>query len=319
MHMIWLLLSRRAVAALAAALIVSGAAGLTSHAAPATARVALTFDDLPAHGPLPPGVTRVEVAQRVIAALRGHRAPAVYGFVNAGQLQKRPEDAEVLRLWRGAGFLLGSHTLTHMDLDRNPAEAFEQDVRANEPVLEALMGHEDWRWLRFPFLHEGDTRDKHRRIRTFLSDRGYRTAQVTLNFDDYAYNEPYARCVSANDTSGLDQLKQSYRTRAAESLVRGQQAARRLFGRDIPHVLLLHIGAFETVMLPDLLDLLAARGFVLSTLRDAQNDEAYAQDPNLDSTWDGTLLEQMLRARGVSGPQSPDPVFEMLTSLCRER
>jgi peptidoglycan-N-acetylglucosamine deacetylase len=35
-----------------------------------TARVALTFDDLPAHGPVPPGLTRVDIADRIVEALR---------------------------------------------------------------------------------------------------------------------------------------------------------------------------------------------------------------------------------------------------------
>ena len=51
-------------------------------ASPATGvaqEVALTFDDLPAHGPLPPGMTRLEVAKSIIATLKAANAPQVYG------------------------------------------------------------------------------------------------------------------------------------------------------------------------------------------------------------------------------------------------
>ena len=46
--------------------------------------VALTFDDLPAHAPLPPGVTRAGVAKQIIKALESAHAPKSYGFMNAG-------------------------------------------------------------------------------------------------------------------------------------------------------------------------------------------------------------------------------------------
>src|SRR5262249_13276783 len=73
-------------------------------------RIALTFDDLPAHAALPPGLSRVDVARRILAALAAHHAPATYGFVNAKGLEGAPENEEVLRAWREAGHPLGNHT-----------------------------------------------------------------------------------------------------------------------------------------------------------------------------------------------------------------
>ena len=83
-----------------------------------SARVALTFDDLPDHGPLPPGMSRIDVAKSIIGTLKAHQAPPVYGFINARQLETNPADAAVLRLWREAGFPLGNHTFSHMHQHR---------------------------------------------------------------------------------------------------------------------------------------------------------------------------------------------------------
>ena len=289
----------------------------------AKARVALTFDDLPAHGPLPAGMTRIDVAKRIIDALRARKSPPVYGFINARQLETTPADAEVLRAWRDAGFPLGNHAYSHMDLHANTAEAFEADVVANEATLRSLMGDGDWHWFRYPYLREGDTADKYKAVREMLARRGYRTAQVTLDFSDYAYNAPYARCLAKNDADGLAWLTQSYLERAAASLTRGQASARTLFGRDINHVMLLHIGAFETVMLPRLLDLLDANGFVLTTLEEAQADDAYKRVPQRDSHWSGTLLNQLTprppSTAPVDKPQAAQPaneVFAKLSALC---
>jgi peptidoglycan-N-acetylglucosamine deacetylase len=296
-----------------AALVLALSAG--PNAAPAT--VALTFDDLPSHGPLPPGVTRVEVATRIIDALRQGRAPAVYGFVNARAIERRPEEAEVLRLWRAAGFPLGNHAFSHMDLHTNTAEAFEQDVVANEATLRAHMGDAGWQWFRFPYLREGDTSEKHRLVQAFLKARGYQVAQVTISFHDYAWNEPYVRCLAKNDAQGLDWLSRSYLTAAAASLTRAQAAARALFGRDISHVMLLHIGVFQTVMLPRLLDLLAERQFTLTTLDTAHKDAAYRASADGLTAWNGTWLDQLGAARHLPSTPDPDSPFATLGTICK--
>ena len=282
-------------------------------------RVALTFDDLPAHGPLPPGMTRVDVAKSIVAALQAKKAPPIYGFINARQLESNPADIDVLRTWMAAGFPLGNHAYSHMDLHANTAAAFEADVLANEATLRSLMGDRNWHWFRYPYLREGDTSEKYKSVREMLARHGYRTAQVTLDFSDYAYNSPYVRCLAKNDQDGLAWLKQSYLDRAAASLTRGQENARAIFGRDISHVMLLHIGSFETVMLPRLLDLLEERGFVLTTLEEAQTDKAYDAVPARESNWSGTLLNQ-LRPRPSAPPPTEKPpaddVFAKLSALC---
>jgi peptidoglycan/xylan/chitin deacetylase (PgdA/CDA1 family) len=284
---------------------------------PRTATVALTFDDLPVHGPVPPGKTRSDIARSILAALAAHHAPPTYGFVNAKGLEGGPGNAEFLTLWRQAGHPLGNHAYSHMDLHTNTPEAFEQDVLANEAALQASMGKKDWRWFRYPYLHEGDTLEKRRAVAAFLREHRYRTAQVTLSFDDYAYNEPYVRCLEKGDAEGLRWLEESYLKRADESLTAGREDARRIFGRDIAHVMLLHVGAFQTVMLPKLLDLLEARGFELVPLPKAEKDQAYAADPGQAFPGGATWLDQMAAARKVTqAPRAPDP-FKDLQALCR--
>lgn len=296
-----------------------GVAGFGSQSAtpPSSGEVALTFDDLPAHGPLPPGMTRADVAKSILHALEAAHAPPVYGFVNAKSLGEGPSAAQALQLWRDAGFPLGSHTASHMDLETNSPEAFEQDIVANEPTLEKLMGDQDWHWLRFPYLHEGDTPEKHRAIETFLRQHGYKVAEVTLSFGDYAYNEPYVRCLAKNDEQGIAWLKQSYMDGASAVLTQGQSNARRIYGRDIKHIMLLHIGAFETVMLPRLLDLLQQRGFKLITLPDAASDPAYAAEPEPLTKWGGTFLQQMLAAKHLADDATVEDALAKVAAVCK--
>jgi peptidoglycan/xylan/chitin deacetylase (PgdA/CDA1 family) len=291
--------------------------GPTVAGLPDSPTVALTFDDLPVHGPLPPDMTRADVASSIIHTLQVAHAPATYGFVNAKGLQEESVSSSVLQLWRAAGFPLANHTFSHMDLDANAAESWEQDLLANEQTLKDSMGNEDWHWLRYPYLREGDSPEKYRAVQRFLSEHGYKVAEVTISFGDYAYNAPYARCLAENDQEGIEQLKKSYMDGAADSLQQSRAMSYAIFGRDIKHVMLLHIGGFETVMLPHLLDLLKERGFTLVPLQEAENDSAYSLHPDLPSHWDGLFLEMIARGRHVTVPNDSNARLSRLDALCR--
>jgi peptidoglycan-N-acetylglucosamine deacetylase len=280
-------------------------------------QVALTFDDLPSHGPLPEGLSRVDIINSIIAALRAANAPQVYGFINAKSLAEEPGTGQVLQLWRDAGFPLGNHTYSHMDLDTNSLEAFEKDVLAIEATLQKYGAGEDWHWFRFPFLHEGDTAEKHRGIEAFLKARGYQVAEVTLSFNDYAYNEPYARCLAKHDAPAIEQLKQSYMDGAAESLERGRKISDQLYHRGTKYIMLLHVGGFQTVMLPKLLDLLKQKNFQLITLPEAAADPIYNVEPALAAHWDNLFSNQMMQAHHLALPEQSGNALAKLNDVCR--
>src|ERR1700680_2991626 len=101
----------------------------------AAQKLAITMDDLPLTGLLPPGVTRMETTKDVLAILKKRHVPPVYGFINAKKLEGNPDGAEALKLWAAAE-PVGNHTYAHMDLEKNTPEAFETDIEENEPVLE---------------------------------------------------------------------------------------------------------------------------------------------------------------------------------------
>jgi len=279
--------------------------------------VAITFDDLPLNGPLAPGMTRAGIVKDVLAVLREHRIPEVYGFINAGKLEGDVDGAEALRLWVAGGQRVGNHTYLHTDLTRTTLEPFQQDIRQNEPALALLEPTDAWRWFRYPFLHEGDTLDKRRAIRAYLQGRSYRIAQVTLDYEDYLWNGAYARCAAKGDSKAIEQLRSSYLSVAAQYLDADREMAKTVFGREINHVLLLHLGAFSSTILPDLFDLLRQKGFTFVTLDEAQRDAIYTSDPDAPSPRGGTLLEQWLDARKLPYPQVMKKPREELAAICQ--
>src|ERR1700722_2210332 len=109
---------RRTLVVLVCAALVFGF-GVVAVTSAGAQQVAFTFDDLPAHGPLPPGETRMAVAGKVLKALKKAHMPPVYGFVNGVGVEEHPETAAVLASWRAAGDLLGNHTWSHMNFNQH--------------------------------------------------------------------------------------------------------------------------------------------------------------------------------------------------------
>jgi peptidoglycan/xylan/chitin deacetylase (PgdA/CDA1 family) len=279
--------------------------------------VSITFDDLPAVGTLPSDEGYVDVAKALVSELKANGLEGTYGFVNGDKLASRPGAPEALRIWLDAGMNVGNHSWSHMRLTTNTAEAFEQDIAQNEPTLRQYGEMRDWRWFRYPYLEEGETVEKRRAVRAYLSEHGYRIAQVTLQFADYEWNDAYCRCRAKKDEAAIAKLKQSYLDAAAEDITLGREEEQLVFGREIPDVMLLHETSFTTLMLPDLLDLLRKQGFSFESLSQVESDTAYAEDPDAGSEAGGTFQGQFMDSRRLTYPPvKPDPFLEV-SQLCQ--
>jgi peptidoglycan-N-acetylglucosamine deacetylase len=201
-------------------------------------------------------------------------------------------------------------------LNQHSLEEFEQDVVRDEPVFTALMKDEDWHWLRYPFLAEGDTPEKKNAFRDFLRERDYKIAAVTMSFGDYLWNEPYARCKAKNDTAAIESLENSYLSAASESVEYYRSISHTLYQRDIPYVLLLHVGALDAEMLPRLLQVYGGKGFEFITLRGAERDEFYRGAIELGLPPGPETLEGAMAERQLPLPARKD-LAAQLDSLCR--
>jgi peptidoglycan/xylan/chitin deacetylase (PgdA/CDA1 family) len=282
-------------------------------------RIAFTWDDLPAHSSLPPGETRQQVIDALIDTFKEQHMPAPYGFVNAKLIEGQPDLIKVLDAWRAAGFPLGNHTWSHLNLNTASTSlgAWEEEVLEDEPMLKKEMGTADFHWLRFPNLSEGDTAEKKQGSRRFLAESGYKIAGVTMSFADYAYNKPYARCMASGDKTSVKQLEDSYLQEAAKNLVYAHEMSMALYGRDIPYILLMHVGALDAKLLPRLLELYRQHGVTFISLQEAMKDTFYKNDLDLSLGSTPDTLEQAMHLKGLSLPKRELPAVNLLT-ICRE-
>ena len=270
--------------------------------------VAITFDDLPAHGSHP-AIDHVRVARDILAALEKHHVPQAYGFVNGQRLEGHPELQQVLDAWRAAGYPLGNHSFSHPSASDTPFEAYVADIARNDAY---------GKLFRYPFLYEGETPQKRDQIRAWLREHGYKKADVTIDFDDWAWNPPWARCsYERHDEVALGELRKSYLDAAVRLLGRYRELGRRLAGREVAHVLLMHVGAADAGMLDWMLSSYEAAGARWVPLEQAQADPIYAEDPGWVTKWGPTLLDRLAKTRGVTLENEWWPDEERLKQLCQ--
>jgi peptidoglycan/xylan/chitin deacetylase (PgdA/CDA1 family) len=282
--------------------------------------VAVTVDDLPLHGPLLEGQTRMDLARTMTAVFRAHGLPPVHGFVNGAAVEGNPWSEEVLAIWKKAGHLLGNHSWAHRNLDDTPLEQYLADIARNEPLLARLEPNPAaWHVYRYPYLHEGADLEKRRAVRRALAERGYTIAEVSLDGDDWAFSSPLARCAAKHDAAAMAQLRADFIAVQVDELRRMRALGKILEQRELRHVLLLHLGVADVDALDGLLTAYEREGVRWVTLERALADPFYAQDPDIAFKSGAAFPYVVARARGV---KVEPPIYqrgleERLETICR--
>jgi hypothetical protein len=182
--------------------------------------------------------------------------------------------------------------------------------KASHAVPELCVSHlevrrEAFTWVRAPL-----------RGPTWLAARGYKIAEVNMDFEDALWNAPYARCVANRDDASIQKLHVSYLAIAEQYYVFFRQLSQMVYGRDVKYVLLLHVGAFDARMLPDLPALYQSKGVSFISLSDAIADAVYQDDPDIGEPTGGAQLELMMQKKQLRFPANGKP-WKELESMCR--
>jgi peptidoglycan-N-acetylglucosamine deacetylase len=265
----------------------------------AAVKVAVTVDDIPANGDLMPGITRMDTLRGVIRALKHNRVPQAYGFANrfAGL-------EDVAKEWLAAGYPLGNHTYDHVDLGRVGAREYIADIEKMDQAFLTLGPFtppvDQRRMFRYPYLQEGETLEKRDAVRDHLLKNRYRIAEVTIDYEDWAWNAAYLRCVKQGDDQGIGWLREHVADAAERHVRRANALARALFNREIAQIMLLHGSAFNALVLDTVLEGLRANGVEFITLDEALADPAYRINPDLGLATGLTFLEQIAAKRHVN-------------------
>lgn len=261
-------------------------------------KVALSLDDAPFLKPAP----RLEGPaqhQAMLAVLKTRKVRAIL-FANGVNGGDTPQGKALLRAWGEAGHLLANHSYSHWDFNREEVTlaAYAADAAQGEALLRGLPGFT--RLYRYPFLRAGNTEAKREGFYAFLKANGYAIGHVSIDTADYLVDERLRQRLEKDPGADLAPYRDLY-LKHLWACARFYDAwSREVFGRDIPHVILMHSRLLNGLFLGDVIDHFRARGWTWIDPMLAFRDPAYARMPkNLPAG--ESLAEAVAAERGQQG------------------
>ncbi len=275
--------------------------------------VAITIDDVPYVG----GPQHIEEVRRVTEELLQvvrSRAVPVSGFVTGthvvvdGQVDER---IALLRQWRDSGVDLEGHSHSHLSFNDLGLQNYTDDVVRGLMFPEKIMREREKtvRFYRHPFNHTGTTEQSKRAFENFLSARGIRLAPFTVEHADYLFNTVYVDARARGDLRFAERVADAYLTQLDVAFRFAEKIARENFGREIPHVFLIHANPINAQFFGAILGRLKERDYRFISLDEAMQDPAYATPDKYIGRTGISWLHRWREALGLpnSFREEPDP------------
>lgn len=265
-------------------------------------QIALTFNDLPGRQPLGFWKPR-EVNNTILRTLEAEGIKAA-GFLVGERIDADTSTFIILEDWVKRGHFLGNQTYGNVDLNQLSAEDFLHHLVDGQKHLWSLSKRIafDYRYLRFPFQHEGDTQSKKREVRRFLRRNDYRIVPVSVRTTDHLFNRPYLERFQNPDQ--LAELKEQYLEHVERCLEYAEGQSEKVFGRNITHILELHCGVATAHFLEELIGRLKARGYSFVSVQEALSDQAYQTEENYAGPLGLSFIDRVAASRDL--PYDPD-------------
>ena len=278
-----------------------------------TRTMAVTIDDLPYirmsdAAYLPSART---ATAKILSTLKKHNVSAV-AFVNEFQLDfgnERDARIALLREWVKSGMILGNHTYSHPDFNQLTVAQFEEQIEKGDVVTRQLMqSRRPYQlYFRHPMTHTGDTLEKKEAIEKFLAARGYKVTPHTIENSDFIFNVGYAQAVQKGDTALAKRLRDAYLELTIAATEFAEKISPRVFGREIPQILLIHSNDINADCLDEMLQRFEKRGYRFVTLDKVMSDPAYETKDTYVNKYGPTWFFRWSKSKGLNLDFSGDP------------
>jgi uncharacterized protein (TIGR02246 family) len=248
--------------------------------------------------------------QGLLAALAKHRISAV-GFVTWRNFRE-PGDRELLESWLRAGHELGNHTDRHLSLTSNDAETWIADGERARERLDAFLRERRrrLRFFRFPFLREGDSEAKLDAARAWLARTGQRNLTVTVDDQDWSFEEPWVDAERAGDRAALARIAEDYLAALRLSVRHHEEHGDDLLGRRSPQILLLHANAVGAANWDRLFAWLEETGHRFAGADELLADPVFSELPRVTATHGFSLWDRLSAERRDA--EARDQVTQLL-------
>jgi len=254
----------------------------------------------------------------LLTGINKHQIPVV-GFVNESLLYVPGEtDAmiAILKAWSDAGVELGNHTFSHVRFGDVSLAEYQDDFIRGETLTRMLMKEKGRkvRYFRHPFLRMGPTRELEQSFESFLAERDYRIAPVTIDTLDWMFLSAYARARAQGDAAMAKRVSDEYLRYVGLKFDFCERVSTALFGRQIRHILLLHANELNADNFDGLVKVIKDRGYRFITLERALEDPAYRYPDRYTDTSDWLSHWSFSKGGKFDPPAAPEFIQKIFQS-----
>jgi len=262
--------------------------------------IALTFDDGPDMSD-EIGMTAAQRNEAILAALRAEKIKSVLFVTRTDKDERR---IALVAEWGLQGHLIGNHTATHPNFGDNNTSlrAFEAELLQCEAALGTLPGYT--KLFRFPYLKEGDTRAKRDGFREFLQSSGYRQGRVSVDTSDWYYSQRLRARLARDPTADRGAYRDAYLEHLYDRAAYYDGLSRRVLGRSVKHVMLMHHNLINALFLPDVIRMFQDKGWRIIDAADAFADPVYEMQPDILPAGE-SVLWALAKQQGIAGLRRP--------------
>lgn len=259
--------------------------------------ICLTFERLPGMKPYGFWIPR-EMSNMILRSLDRNGILAA-GFVQEEKIDDDTASFIVLQDWVEKGHTLGNNTYSYVDLNELTADDFIDHVADGQKyirrVTRATRGN--YRYLRFPQLHEGDAKGKKKDVAKRLYRADYVIVPATVIPSDYNFNRVYVETKQGSEE--MERLKQVYLKHIASCLDYAEGQSEKVLGRQVKHLLRLHLGIATSSFIDDLIALLKERGYSFVSLDEALSDPSYQTEEDYVGPLGLSFIDRVAATRGL--------------------
>jgi peptidoglycan-N-acetylglucosamine deacetylase len=187
----------------------------------------------------------------------------------------------LVRKWGVDGHMIGNHTVTHpfFGSSKVTLQNFEQELLGCDSVIRNMPGFT--RRFRFPFLNEGDTKEKRDGFRSFMKSTGYKPAPVSVDASDWYYNSRLISRLKDNPQFNTDSFRKAYLKHLWNRACYYDSLSKKVLGHSVKHIILLHHNTINAMFLADVIRMFKEKGWKIIDAETAFKDPVYNMEPKI--------------------------------------
>lgn len=199
-------------------------------------------------------------------------------FFVKGNDKTSDKGKQLLNSWNDHGHKIANHTFTHPNYnsDITTITDFKNELITNDTVINSYANYS--KFFRFPYLKEGNTKEKVEVFREFMKSQNYRNGHVTIDASDWYIDSRLVKKLKVNPYADIGDFRDYYLSHIWERAQFYEKLSSEINGRPINHSLLLHHNLAAALFIDDLIEMFKTNGWKIIAASKAYEDPVYLSE-----------------------------------------